>query len=83
MIRGTSTMTISVITDKNRSGYLAPRSLIRVGRMLLPLMISKEPELSTIFCKISAMATTNTSRMERAAPWRMPSKLPPARSMQA
>ena len=83
IISGTSTMTISVSTDKNSSGYLAPRSLISVGRMLLPLMMSYEPLLSTTFCRISAIATTKTSRMDSAAPWRMPSKLPPARSMQA
>ena len=40
MTRGTMTIMISVKIARMNSGILAPRSLISVGRMDLPLMMS-------------------------------------------
>ena len=40
MTRGTTTITISVRQANASNGYLAPLSLIRVGRMDFPLIMS-------------------------------------------
>lgn len=79
MARGASTTRVKNSSENTNSGYFAVRSLMRAGRMLLPLMISYRPTESSLRCTRRAMDTTATRTMDRAVACRMPSKLPPAR----